>query len=76
MNFPQLHERVLTSQQGEGEFGFRIHKEVFEKYKPTLDEFINVFSQSILNLTKKDKNKVFINEHHRKNRANIRRSFS
>ena len=66
MNLPQVHERVLISQEAEGEFSVRIFKEVFEEYKPRLDESINVFSQSIINLSREEKEKVFINDSHKR----------
>lgn len=66
MNLPQLHERVFISQKAESVLSKRLYDKVFNNYAPKLDESINVFSQCIINLTKEESEKVFINEPHRK----------
>lgn len=65
MNLPVVNERVDISNEAENTFSIRLSEEVFNKYKPTYDERINIYSQCIINLTKERGCRLFINRSHK-----------
>lgn len=65
MNMPRMHKREFTSKTAEIEFNSKLHEKVLENSDLDLSEIITIFGQCIVNLNKKDEEKLIINETHK-----------